>query len=278
MRSLSSSSLRVLLASCILSTFLSTPNSQPSKRLMERTPTPDMAYMYVQSLKPRRVMFVNQVSAVFFVSSTRYVINDINLNSTHVYNTENFHCVYLSSPADRMGTLTHTMASASVRQDGVAYTVRFYTGILSTHTRNIPSECDSLVDGDQRRLREGQPCECKDGWGGIDCNGPPHLHRSIPSLTPLQFARTMTRADDTVTCYSGGKTVFNNHQMCHVTSAFSCFTSMPPKINQVKIPDRKIINILPGRPPQVIFSCDSHDRTCVPERMGVLVCLFFIFR
>jgi hypothetical protein len=34
------------------------------------------------------------------------------------------------------------------------------------------SECDSLADGDQRRLREeGKSCECKDGWGGINCNG-----------------------------------------------------------------------------------------------------------
>lgn len=33
-------------------------------------------------------------------------------------------------------------------------------------------ECDSLADGDKRRLREaGQKCECKDGWGGINCNG-----------------------------------------------------------------------------------------------------------
>ena len=33
-------------------------------------------------------------------------------------------------------------------------------------------QCDSLADGDQRRLREdGKDCECKDGWKGINCNG-----------------------------------------------------------------------------------------------------------
>src|ERR1700729_1700564 len=33
-------------------------------------------------------------------------------------------------------------------------------------------QCDSLADGDQRRLREhGKPCECKEGWDGINCNG-----------------------------------------------------------------------------------------------------------
>lgn len=33
-------------------------------------------------------------------------------------------------------------------------------------------ECDSLADGEKRRQREdGQKCECKDGWGGVNCNG-----------------------------------------------------------------------------------------------------------
>jgi hypothetical protein len=33
-------------------------------------------------------------------------------------------------------------------------------------------QCDSLADGDQRRLREeGKGCDCKDGWEGINCNG-----------------------------------------------------------------------------------------------------------
>lgn len=33
-------------------------------------------------------------------------------------------------------------------------------------------ECDSLAEGDQRRLcEEDKSCECEDGWGGINCNG-----------------------------------------------------------------------------------------------------------
>jgi hypothetical protein len=34
-------------------------------------------------------------------------------------------------------------------------------------------ECDSLSDGEQRRPRsdDNSPCECKDGWEGINCNG-----------------------------------------------------------------------------------------------------------
>jgi hypothetical protein len=33
-------------------------------------------------------------------------------------------------------------------------------------------ECDSLADGVHRRPRDGNvPCECKDDWGGVNCNG-----------------------------------------------------------------------------------------------------------
>ena len=51
--------------------------------------------------------------------------------------------------------------------------------LLNTHcyfggplTNLICVECDSLADGEHRRPRDGNtPCECKDGWGGINCNG-----------------------------------------------------------------------------------------------------------
>ncbi|KAI6098344.1 hypothetical protein EDD16DRAFT_1663707 [Pisolithus croceorrhizus] len=46
-----------------------------------------------------------------------------------------------------------------------------------------------------------------------------------------------------LTCYKGGETVFNNHQMCDITN-------------------RKILDMLPGRPPQVTFSCDNATSTC----------------
>jgi hypothetical protein len=37
---------------------------------------------------------------------------------------------------------------------------------------DLASECDSLADGDKRKLREdGEQCKCKDGWGGVNCNG-----------------------------------------------------------------------------------------------------------
>lgn len=106
-------------------------------------------------------------------------------------------------------------------------------------------QCDSLADADQRRLREeGQPCECKDGWGGINCNVCQHDDACIG----FPLAGEISHLDDTdkvanMTCYTGGETVFNNHQMCDVTN-------------------RKIIDMLPDRPPQVTFSCSTHDHTC----------------
>lgn len=46
-----------------------------------------------------------------------------------------------------------------------------------------------------------------------------------------------------MTCYHGGETVFQNHQMCNVTN-------------------RKILDMLPDRPPEVTFSCDKGEGSC----------------
>ncbi|KXN86065.1 putative ATP-dependent permease [Leucoagaricus sp. SymC.cos] len=109
----------------------------------------------------------------------------------------------------------------------------------------LTPQCDSLADGERRRPREeGESCQCKEGWRGINCNvcqndnaciGFP-LAGEISSLRDGLYAENMT-------CYKGGETVFNNHQMCNVTN-------------------RKILDMLPDRPPQVTFSCDSRDATC----------------
>lgn len=63
-----------------------------------------------------------------------------------------------------------------------------------------------------------------------------------------------------MTCYQGGETVFNNHQMCDVTSQ-SCPSGSSVLCADLTT-DRKIIDMLPGRPPQVTFSCDKLDKTC----------------
>ncbi|KAK0469534.1 uncharacterized protein EV420DRAFT_1495091 [Desarmillaria tabescens] len=105
-------------------------------------------------------------------------------------------------------------------------------------------QCDSLADGEYRRLREdGKSCECKDGWGGINCN----VCKTDQACVGFPLAGEPSSAFDeeatNMTCYTGGETVFNNHQMCDVTN-------------------RKIIDQLPGRPPQVTFSCDKPSATC----------------
>ncbi|KAJ6544972.1 hypothetical protein DFH09DRAFT_1040442 [Mycena vulgaris] len=108
-------------------------------------------------------------------------------------------------------------------------------------------QCDSLADGDQRRLREdGRSCECKDGWGGINCN----VCKSNQACAAFPLVGGSPSEDDEevdpadMTCYQGGETVFNNHQMCNVTN-------------------RKIIDqVGADRAVQVTFSCDRLSETC----------------
>ncbi|KAJ7081875.1 hypothetical protein B0H15DRAFT_890062 [Mycena belliarum] len=107
-------------------------------------------------------------------------------------------------------------------------------------------QCDSLADGDQRRLREdGRSCECKDGWGGINCN----VCKTNDACAGFPLVGAPSNDDEDVdpadmTCYQGGETVFNNHQICNVTN-------------------RKIIDqVGADRAVQVTFSCDRPSETC----------------
>ncbi|KAH9030548.1 hypothetical protein EDB84DRAFT_1494016 [Lactarius hengduanensis] len=108
----------------------------------------------------------------------------------------------------------------------------------------LTPQCDSLADGGERHLREdGKECECGEGWGGINCN----VCQIDNACTNFPIRGNTTNLDtvDSVnmTCYKGGETVFNNHQFCDVTN-------------------RKILDMLPDRPPQVTFSCDKTGATC----------------
>jgi hypothetical protein len=87
-----------------------------------------------------------------------------------------FNCLLPAFTCGSMEIVIPTMDSANVRPVGEVL-------IVSSHVcAFILSDCwishhldkgrDSLADGGQRRLREeGKPCQCKDGWGGINCNG-----------------------------------------------------------------------------------------------------------
>ncbi|KAK7006194.1 ABC transporter protein [Favolaschia claudopus] len=108
-------------------------------------------------------------------------------------------------------------------------------------------QCDSLADGDQRRLREdGKTCDCKDGWGGINCNvcKTDESCAGFPLLGGSPVGNDDEIDPEEMRCYKGGETVFNNHQMCDVTN-------------------RKIIDqVGADRAVQVTFSCDKPDKTC----------------
>ena len=111
--------------------------------------------------------------------------------------------------------------------------------LLDFHNPHPLLECGSLADGVERPLRGDDPCECKDGWGGINCNGNESnvLHHDIRLSERLPVCKSdnacigfplaggiHTEMDDenvaNMTCYKGGETVFNNHQMCDITSTF----------------------------------------------------------
>ncbi|KAH9954037.1 hypothetical protein BC827DRAFT_1245250 [Russula dissimulans] len=100
----------------------------------------------------------------------------------------------------------------------------------------LTPQCDSLADGSERHLREeGKECQCKDVCQVDDaCTNFP-IRGDITSLDATDSVN--------MTCHKGGETVFNNHQFCDVTN-------------------RKILDMLPERPPQVTFSCDKMDSTC----------------
>ncbi|KAK9471520.1 uncharacterized protein V1510DRAFT_426777 [Dipodascopsis tothii] len=104
--------------------------------------------------------------------------------------------------------------------------------------------CGSLSAGRDRMPRRGSTCDCDDGWGGINCNG---LYLYIALLTLVcqtnQACNAFMPDDVEGTCFKGGLVVHENFQMCNVTN-------------------RKIVEILEGRLPQVTFSCNTTMAAC----------------
>lgn len=93
--------------------------------------------------------------------------------------------------------------------------------------------CGSLTKDNNRPIRDGDSCKCDEGWGGINCN----------------LCQTDSVCDQFMpegmqgTCYKNGMIVNKFHQMCDVTN-------------------KKIVEILDGKKPQVTFSCDKNDAMC----------------
>ncbi|KAI9891761.1 MAG: hypothetical protein M1814_002511 [Vezdaea aestivalis] len=93
--------------------------------------------------------------------------------------------------------------------------------------------CGSLADGTQRKPRDGDQCECNEGWEGINCN---------VCTTNNACAGTIPNAEEVV-CYKDGLAVKQNFQVCDVTN-------------------RKIRDTLKEQKPQVTFSCDASSLEC----------------
>ncbi|KAL4891743.1 hypothetical protein BDV59DRAFT_181660 [Aspergillus ambiguus] len=93
--------------------------------------------------------------------------------------------------------------------------------------------CGSLADGHERSPRQGQTCQCHDGWTGINCN----------VCETDNACNAMMPEGQGGVCYKQGVTVKENFQMCDVTN-------------------RMILKQLDGRKPQVTFSCEAEDNTC----------------
>ncbi|KAI8347182.1 hypothetical protein EDC96DRAFT_427732, partial [Choanephora cucurbitarum] len=94
--------------------------------------------------------------------------------------------------------------------------------------------CGGLDEGRNRYPREnGTTCDCPEGWEGINCN----------VCTSDSVCNSLVPTGSNGTCYRGGLTVFENHQMCNVTN-------------------RKILDQLKDQIPQVTFSCNKNQATC----------------
>lgn len=93
--------------------------------------------------------------------------------------------------------------------------------------------CGSLARGKEREIRKGGTCDCEDGWQGINCNVC-QTNEACNALMPENSGGV---------CYQGGTVVKENYQMCDVTN-------------------RKILDQLKERKPQITFTCNSEGGTC----------------
>jgi ABC-type multidrug transport system ATPase subunit/ABC-type multidrug transport system permease subunit len=82
-------------------------------------------------------------------------------------------------------------------------------------------------------MRKDKYCDCEEGWTGINCNVC-ETNNACNALMPENKGGV---------CYQNGEVVHENYQMCDVSN-------------------RKILDMLEGKLPQVTFSCNKDDETC----------------
>jgi hypothetical protein len=93
--------------------------------------------------------------------------------------------------------------------------------------------CGSLLRGKDRPPRQGDTCECDDGWQGINCN----------VCTKDNVCNALVPGGEGGMCYKGGLVVHENFQQCQVTN-------------------KQILEQLHGKIPQVTFSCNNSTANC----------------
>lgn len=93
--------------------------------------------------------------------------------------------------------------------------------------------CGSLADGKDRLPREGDECQCKEGWEGINCN----VCKTNDACNAL-----MPNKEDGI-CYREGVLQKENFQICDITN-------------------RKILDTLKDKKPQATFSCNAERAEC----------------
>lgn len=94
--------------------------------------------------------------------------------------------------------------------------------------------CGSPAQGKNRKPRTGDdPCECDEGWGGITCNVC-QTNQACSALMPGKEGGV---------CYTDGRLVHENFQMCDITN-------------------QPILDQIYPRIPQATFSCNADDKTC----------------
>ncbi|TEA18598.1 ABC transporter G family member [Colletotrichum sidae] len=95
--------------------------------------------------------------------------------------------------------------------------------------------CGSLSRGSNtdRPRRNGDFCDCDDGWTGINCN----------VCTSNNACDALMPDKEGGVCYQNGEVINHNYQICDVTN-------------------KKITDLLGTKVPQVTFTCDKADASC----------------
>ncbi|KXT06025.1 hypothetical protein AC578_1269 [Pseudocercospora eumusae] len=94
--------------------------------------------------------------------------------------------------------------------------------------------CGALPDGKDRLPRQGnEPCQCKEGWEGINCN----------VCKTNQACNAMMPTGEDGVCYREGVVQKENFQICDITN-------------------KKILDTLKEKKPQATFSCNAERAEC----------------